>query len=119
MRDQKYEDYISSPEWAEKKQARMNLDGHECQGCRSDKDLRVHHVTYARFGGRERMSDLITVCERCHRLIHKIYKPMAGPRLATVTSRVLKQMRPRATEFRRTELPLVMPGKDRRGNWLT
>ena len=120
MRSGTYYEYIDGPEWAAKRQARMDLDGHECKGCHSKEDLQVHHATYVRFGGRELMSDLVTVCGRCHRLIHKTYRPTSGPRLAAVTFRVLKQMQPREnTEFKRTELPLVMPRKDGRGNWLT
>ena len=118
-RNPAYAEYIQSHGWAEKKQARMKLDGDHCQGCQARENLQVHHITYARLY-RERMSDLVTVCTRCHRLIHRIYKPMTGRSLASVTFRVLKQMKPReTTEFTRIELPLVMPKKDKRGNYRT
>lgn len=113
-----YADYLHGPEWAAKKQQRMEMDGNRCQGCQAEESLLVHHVTYIR-RGREEMDDLVTVCGRCHRLIHRIYKAGNGPSLKAVTSRVLRQMRPGPAEFTKIELPLVMPEKDRKGNWKT
>ena len=117
MVDDEYQAYLRGPEWAAKKAARLDLDGHRCQGCQQEEHLQVHHVTYAR-RGRERISDLITVCDRCHRMIHKAYRPCSGAGLRYVTFKVLRQMKPReATGYTRTELPLVMPEKDKRGNY--
>ena len=52
------------------REAVFTRDGYTCQCCgRSVKDhaiLHVHHIRYRSQGGTDRMSNLITVCEKCH-----------------------------------------------------
>lgn len=52
------------------REAVFTRDGYTCQCCgRSVKDhaiLHVHHIRYRSHGGTDRMSNLITVCEKCH-----------------------------------------------------
>jgi Holliday junction DNA helicase RuvB len=45
-------------------------DGNRCRSCRSRRDLMVHHVEFRSHGGRTRADNLITLCSRCHGLVH-------------------------------------------------
>lgn len=65
-----YEPYLDSDAWDTKRKQRLALDGHKCSRCQRDNvKLDVHHITYERIG-RERMTDLISLCRRCHRREH-------------------------------------------------
>ncbi len=65
MRSSFYEDYISSPEWKERRRRLVDVIGHKCQRCGSTVALQVHHTHY-RTLGHERPSDVVVVCEQCH-----------------------------------------------------
>jgi hypothetical protein len=47
-------------------------DGQRCQnpGCDSWRNLQAHHIVYRSEGGRTALSNEVTVCDRCHALIH-------------------------------------------------
>ena len=49
-------------------------DNFKCRECGSDKSLQVHHLTYENHGYEHRTQedDLITVCDKCHKNIHRI-----------------------------------------------
>lgn len=66
-----YDEYLASPEWQEKRQARLELDGFQCQFCGSENDLCVHHVTYDRLGNEDVNFDLVTLCKDCHERLHQ------------------------------------------------
>lgn len=66
-----YEAYIKSPEWAERRQRRIEFDGGKCQTCGRTTDLQVHHRNYDHIGTEEEFADLITLCSACHKRIHK------------------------------------------------
>ena len=73
--------YYLSREWRQRRQQRLDLDGHTCQGCGITREqleqlgwkpLEVHHKNagppsypYPSFG-REPLSDLLTLCSECH-----------------------------------------------------
>lgn len=66
-----YGAYIRSEKWDKKRRKRLEVDGHTCQDCRcTDRPLDVHHLNYNRLG-RERMSDLVSLCRRCHDKRHR------------------------------------------------
>jgi len=68
-----YLSYINSPAWDEKRKERLALDGYTCQDCGVNGcALDVHHLNYKRFR-HEPMSDLVTVCRRCHNYRHGKY----------------------------------------------
>ncbi len=71
-----YSQYISSsPVWAEKREARKEIDGHKCRTCHHDGSqhrLEVHHATYDNFGHEDVENDLITLCVRCHDAITNV-----------------------------------------------
>jgi hypothetical protein len=60
-----YTAYISSSAWRDKRRQRLAIDRHSCRDCGASWDLEVHHLTYDRFQ-HELMSDLITLCDKCH-----------------------------------------------------
>jgi hypothetical protein len=69
-RTKEYYDYLQSEAWAIKRRERLHIDGYTCQDCgENQRPLDMHHLTYKRLGN-ERMSDLLTLCRRCHDYRH-------------------------------------------------
>jgi 5-methylcytosine-specific restriction endonuclease McrA len=64
-----YARYLRSEPWAKKRRLVLARDGYQCQKCQSGRDLHVHHKTYERLG-REKLQDLLTLCEPCHMRHH-------------------------------------------------
>lgn len=64
-----YETYIASADWRVKANDAKQRAGWQCSLCDETKALEVHHRTYLRLG-RERPSDLVVLCWRCHRRHH-------------------------------------------------
>lgn len=64
-----YKDYLLTPEWQARRLAKLKSAGHRCMVCNGERDLNVHHRTYARRGV-EHPSDLTVLCEECHLLFH-------------------------------------------------
>lgn len=65
----KYETYINSDAWKEKRKNILIRDNYICQICKTNKAVQVHHLTYKRLGN-EQDFDLISVCLPCHELEH-------------------------------------------------
>lgn len=65
-----YAKYINSLAWQDKRTKRLKRDGYKCQICGTGKNLTVHHITYERFGC-EKMTDLVTLCKKCHAKVHE------------------------------------------------
>lgn len=74
-----YDDYYGET-WDQKRREALQRDGFECQSCgigRADhhdaygRDLHVHHInpirTYANPGRANELSNLVTLCEKCHK----------------------------------------------------
>lgn len=79
-----YRTYIRSHAWKRKAQAARERARFKCQLCGGkDQRLEVHHNTYERLG-REAESDLVCLCERCHKLHH------VGQRYSVVLDWVVK-----------------------------
>ena len=76
MQTKQYKDYMRSEEWEAKKQQRISIDG-GCVMCGRPlnriRSVQVHHVTYARLGHENVMTDLCTLCGSCHKKIHAYY----------------------------------------------
>lgn len=60
--------YYKSRHWRAKRLERLQFDEFRCCNCRSTETLEVHHWYYDLFN--EDISDLMTLCERCHKKIH-------------------------------------------------
>lgn len=68
--NQKYQEYIRSPEWKKKCEEALARADDKCQKCHHTKwsrKLNVHHKTYEHFMY-EPPEDLIVVCTYCHKV---------------------------------------------------
>lgn len=63
-----YGEYLRSPQWQQRRQARLLLDNHTCQDC-GERATDVHHRTYSNIG-REEPDDLVSLCGTCHAIRH-------------------------------------------------
>ena len=67
-----YANYLKTKVWNETRKKKLKESGYKCQLCsKTDTELHVHHNTYERIGNEE-MSDLIVLCEDCHKKFHNI-----------------------------------------------
>ena len=58
--------------FANAKAACLNRDSYTCQCCKSKNGtLHAHHIIYRRNGGADTLNNLITLCENCHKKLHK------------------------------------------------
>lgn len=63
-----YSHYLISEHWQLMKRRHQRS---RCFTCGYTRDLHLHHITYNRLG-RERKEDLVTLCQDCHRKVHKM-----------------------------------------------
>lgn len=73
-----YSTYLKTDKWRDKSHARMEYDNFCCYACKKSYEygvttLNVHHLTYRNVGN-EPLSDLVTLCENCHKNFHLIKK---------------------------------------------
>jgi hypothetical protein len=69
-----YEAYLDSNEWVLKRKKVLARDNHQCQTWLAHTGpLEVHHKTYENLGD-EPLSDLITVCRRCHEQLTSVIR---------------------------------------------
>ena len=66
-----YKEYLSSPEWKAKRSKVLRRANYKCEICKVNKAWQVHHNTYKR-KYKERLGDLIAVCEDCHKGEHNL-----------------------------------------------
>jgi 5-methylcytosine-specific restriction endonuclease McrA len=67
--DERYQRYLCSREWAERRRTVLARCGGVCERCRHAAASHVHHLTYIR-KYRERPEDLQALCEPCHEFTH-------------------------------------------------
>jgi hypothetical protein len=93
-----YREYLLTPHWQDVRRrffaSRLVIRNSNnrpcCTGCkRSDVRLLLHHRTYKRLG-KERLTDLVLVCDRCHEQIHAAPRYKSG--LWGATRRVLRSI---------------------------
>lgn len=63
-----YSEYLKSAEWQQRRLLRLEKDNYECCDC-GVAATDVHHLTYERIG-KENLSDLVSLCARCHAIRH-------------------------------------------------
>lgn len=78
MQTEFYKKYMRSKEWELKRQQRLEIDGHKCAMCdrpesKCKDGLQVHHISYRHLGDQDVFTEIVALCPRCHRLIHKFY----------------------------------------------
>lgn len=74
---EKYRLYLESERWLKKREKVLERDGHCCTLCTSIDTLQVHHKTYIRLY-RERVSDLTTLCKKCHEGVTTMLRKRRG-----------------------------------------
>lgn len=62
-------EYYKSRAWAEKRNARLKIDGYKCARCGFTRALEVHHINYDRLYNEDVSRDLVTLCKKCHKEI--------------------------------------------------
>ena len=76
IRKRRYDKFMQSEEWEIIRDVKLACASHKCEACgygeyKDQTDpLDVHHLTYDRFGGDERMTDLQVLCRPCHNQAH-------------------------------------------------
>ena len=63
----KYLAYLESRKWAELRNKALERDNYHCSICQSPHNLEVHHLRYPKTLGTEPISDLMTLCDECHK----------------------------------------------------
>lgn len=74
-----YRDYLASPAWQTIRDAKIADVGERCERCSTYAKrgpngvvlgLHVHHLSYKRCPGNERLDDLEVLCSVCHQVEH-------------------------------------------------
>lgn len=68
-RRERYEKYLQSPEWAEKRRFVFLRCNWQCEGCLIGQATEVHHRSYKNFGN-EFLFELRGLCKTCHDRFH-------------------------------------------------
>jgi len=71
-----YAAYLESAHWHEVRRRCLWRWDYRCAVCHSAQFVDVHHRTYKRLG-RERDTDVIALCRKCHTLFHE-HRVLAG-----------------------------------------
>lgn len=78
-----YDDYLKSDAWKQKVIERAKIDGYRCQFCGCEgtmvNKLQCHHYTYKNLYHEDVAVDLVTVCDVCHRGIHRLMSRVTDP----------------------------------------
>lgn len=74
-RKTKYQEYLKSDAWINKRNEVLRKHGRNCRICGSPYRIEIHHKRYTKRGksilGNESTSDLLSICHDCHMLWHK------------------------------------------------
>lgn len=63
-------------DWDERRRRVYRRDDHTCQNCAAkggtngDTELHAHHIVPKSQGGKHKLTNLVTLCEECHRGAH-------------------------------------------------
>lgn len=75
VRRSKAKVYGSRKEWEKARQKVLQRDNSKCTRCGRTRDdgvkLHIHHIRHAARGGQTMTSNLTTLCEICHKAVHK------------------------------------------------
>jgi hypothetical protein len=65
----RYEEYINSDAWAERRRSYFDKHPRRCTICKTTRRIHLHHVSYERMG-QEPDGDLVALCEFHHAALH-------------------------------------------------
>lgn len=82
-----YKAYLRSPEWGRKRQECFAIHGKRCKACGTARPpIHVHHLDYSKkLGTESARTDLMPLCQACHRSVTKIYRSNRRRGLRRVT----------------------------------
>ena len=66
--------------------------GRACRVCGTVRNIELHHLRYSVFG-LEPDCDLVALCRRHHRLVHRHHRALSGRSLADVTRATIRRRR--------------------------
>ena len=66
-----YQNYLKTKEWYKIRNLSLKYSEYKCCRCGDSENLQTHHLNYNNLGNEE-ISDLITVCNSCHKKFHKV-----------------------------------------------
>lgn len=72
-----YKEYLTSEYWVKQKEKFYDLQEkpYHCGVCGDfPKTFNVHHRTYKRIGQENLVRDLVLLCRKCHKKVHRIQK---------------------------------------------
>ncbi len=69
-RQQKYADYLKTPEWRTARRLVLKRANGLCEGCLTSPATQVHHLSYAHVY-REFLFELVAICDHCHDRWHQ------------------------------------------------
>ena len=76
-----YRSYLFSKRWQARKAVFASKHPKKCYVCRSKVKVHLHHKTYERLGS-ERDSDMIWLCKKHHKNVHKSRLPLVEAHVA-------------------------------------
>lgn len=65
-----YELYLTSEHWSQLREQALNRANRKCEACRSIKSLQGHHLLYRPALTDCTTDDIMSLCDRCHKLWH-------------------------------------------------
>ena len=65
-----YEEWVASPGFQQMRVMALKRFAHQCALCTNERALEVHHRSYDRGLGMEWITDLVVLCEGCHKHHH-------------------------------------------------
>ena len=71
MKNLPYNEYLQTEYWKKLRLQILERALYKCELCYSSNKLNVHHKTYEQ-KGEELLTDLICLCNRCHKKFHNI-----------------------------------------------
>lgn len=77
----RYNAYLETPEWMERRRLVLERAKGCCEGCRKRAPNHVHHLTYEHVT-QEFLFELVALCESCHGRAHPDKDLTSSPRLA-------------------------------------
>ena len=82
-------EWLRSDTWNELRDLALDRFNNRCAICNTDQHVDVHHRTYERYGGDERLDDLTALCRGCHELFSRLGRLAGGTWVAQTKERFL------------------------------
>lgn len=78
-----YQELLLTEQWKRRRKEILEIDCYQCEICKSNKELNVHHTIYIenRLPWNYSDNQLMTLCANCHEREHEIIKAKKNNRL--------------------------------------